>query len=61
MGATMNCPGCQTPMNRHAAKVVEPRSAAETAEMDDALGGTVTEVFACPACGEIASRRPPPP
>jgi endogenous inhibitor of DNA gyrase (YacG/DUF329 family) len=60
MGATLTCPKCNTPMNRHAAKIVEPRSAAEAQQVDDALGGSVAAVHSCPACGEMVSRRASP-
>jgi NMD protein affecting ribosome stability and mRNA decay len=53
----MICSRCGIPMNRHAAKVVEPRSAAEARGADLALGGMVTEVHACRSCGSLGSRR----
>jgi ribosomal protein S27AE len=52
------CPRCGTAMNRHAVRVMEPRSAEEVAQADRALGGIVTEGHTCPDCGENASRRP---
>jgi len=54
--APMFCPRCKAPMNHHAEKLVEPRDAEEAARMDFALGGLVEECYACPACGESASR-----
>jgi hypothetical protein len=43
-------------MNRHAQKVLYPRSEAEVVLVDEALGGVVLERHACPNCGKSASR-----
>jgi hypothetical protein len=43
-------------MNPHAEKVVAPRTAAEAAHADPALGGVVEEFHQCPACGRVESR-----
>lgn len=53
----MRCEKCGAEMNRHAAKLVEPRSADEAASADPALGGVIAEVHACPSCGGIKSVR----
>jgi hypothetical protein len=44
-------------MNHHADKLVHPVTKAEAATMTAALDGVIEEVFACPACGWIESRR----
>ncbi len=54
---TMICPRCGTPMNRHAAKVFEPRTAAEARLAESPLGGVVAEVHQCPGCGALGARR----
>ena len=55
--ATLRCPRCGGEMNRHAEKLVHPEGPEEAASMDAALGGVVLEAHACPACGNIESRR----
>ncbi len=57
----MKCPCCGAEMTRHAKKVVSPRTEAENALVDEALGGIVLECHACPGCGESASRVSSPP
>lgn len=52
----MNCPGCGAVMNRHAEKVVVPRSPAEAAAVDAGLEGALVAHYACPACGRIAEQ-----
>lgn len=54
----MNCPKCGTPMNRHAEKIVAPRTAAEAvaAAADPTLGGALLEQHACPGCGGLVER-----
>ena len=52
----MQCPACGADMNRHAARVTEPRNAGEAARMHHALGGVVTEAHSCPECGKNAWR-----
>lgn len=56
----MMCPKCNVAMTRHAAKVVQPTSAADEALVDPELGGVVLERHECPECGESASERPGP-
>ncbi|MGH9318747.1 MAG: hypothetical protein ACRD21_21040 [Vicinamibacteria bacterium] len=52
----MKCPACGSGMNEHAKKVIDPRSEAEVAFVDEDLGGIVLERHTCPACGKSASR-----
>jgi predicted RNA-binding Zn-ribbon protein involved in translation (DUF1610 family) len=52
----MDCPRCGKRMNRHAEKVIEPRTPAEAARMDPALGGAIEEFHSCPHCGWNESR-----
>jgi len=56
MSTPMICPTCNTPMNHHAEKLVDPRSAEEAAAMDLQMGGVIEEVHTCPGCGYVASR-----
>lgn len=53
---TVICDNCRIPMNRHAKKVVDPRTADEASRMNPALGGVVETVYSCPECGEMTSR-----
>ena len=53
----LRCPVCGVPMNRHAEKLVDPRTAEEAAAVDSALGGVVEEVYTCPRCGRVESLR----
>ncbi len=52
----MNCPACGSAMNRHAKKVLYPRSEDEASLVDEDLGGILLERHACPNCGRSASR-----
>jgi len=54
----MTCPRCGFQMNHQADKLVYPVTKEEADRMTEALDGVVEEVFACPNCGFIASRRP---
>jgi predicted RNA-binding Zn-ribbon protein involved in translation (DUF1610 family) len=54
----MTCPRCGFQMNHQADKLTHPITKEEAAQMTAALDGVVEEVFACPNCGFIASRRP---
>ena len=50
------CPHCHVPMNVHAEKPVDPR----TAEEDRGVGagvGPVEVIYTCPRCGRVESRR----
>ena len=51
------CPACGSTMNHHAEKLLQPTTAEEAMSIDPVLGGMVEEVYACPACGETATRR----
>jgi hypothetical protein len=44
-------------MNHQADKLVHPVSREEAERMTEALDGVIVEVFACPSCGRIESRR----
>ena len=57
----MTCPKCGAEMNHQAAKLVHPVTDAETAQMTAAFDGVIEDVFACPECGWIDSRRAAPP
>lgn len=54
---SMTCPKCGAEMNHQADKLVHPVTAEEAARMTPALDGVIEEVFACPGCGWIESRR----
>lgn len=56
--AGMRCPVCGGEMNLHADKLVHPVTPEEEKLMTPALDGVIEEVFACPGCGRIESRRP---
>ncbi len=53
----MTCPQCGAEMNHQADKLVHPVTREEAARMTAALDGVLEEVFACPECGWIESRR----
>lgn len=57
MGTGIICPKCGTEMNHQADKLVHPVNREEAAHMTEALDGVIAEVFACPNCGWIESRR----
>ena len=57
----MNCPGCGAVMNRHAEKVVLPRTPAEVAAVDAGLDGAVVAEYACAPCGTLAVQLVAPP
>jgi predicted RNA-binding Zn-ribbon protein involved in translation (DUF1610 family) len=44
-------------MNHQADKLVHPVTKKEAASMTSALDGVIEEIFACPNCGWIESRR----
>jgi uncharacterized protein with PIN domain len=52
----MICPYCQTEMNQHAEKLIEPRTVEEASAVDEQLGALVEEFHSCPTCGRGASR-----
>ena len=54
---SMTCPKCGAQMNHQADKLVHPTTAEEAASMTPALDGVIEQVFACPECGRIESRR----
>lgn len=53
----LRCPRCGTEMNRHAEKLVYSDNAADARRIDPMLGGLIEETHACPACGNVESRR----
>jgi predicted RNA-binding Zn-ribbon protein involved in translation (DUF1610 family) len=53
----MTCPNCGAEMNHQADKLVHPVTKEEAAKMTASLDGVIEEVFACPSCGRIESRR----
>ena len=55
--AGMTCAKCGAEMNHQADKLTYPVTAEEAAAMTEALDGAIEEVFACPACGWVDSRR----
>jgi ribosomal protein S27AE len=57
----VNCPECGTVMNRHAEKVVVPRTPAEVAAVDAWLDGVLVAEYACPVCGASAEQLVSPP
>jgi len=44
-------------MNHEAEKLVYPTTREEEAAVNAAFDGFIEEIFACPSCGWIASRR----
>ena len=57
MAEPMICPADGAQMNHQASKLVYPRSREEAAEMTAAMDGVIEDVYACPVCGRIESRR----
>jgi len=57
----MTCPKCETPMNHHADKLVEPTTDAERKYLDPQLGGVVKRTHTCPACGDVEFELAAPP
>ena len=57
MATSMRCPRCGAEMNHQADKLVHPVSQEEAARITPALDGVIEQVFACPNCGRIESRR----
>ncbi len=49
----MRCPGCGTPMNHHADKIIYGSASSEGV---GPFFGSVEELHQCPACGAAASR-----
>lgn len=54
---TMSCPKCGTPMNHQAEKLVHPVTDEEISSQSAAFDGVLLQIFACPRCGWIESRR----
>lgn len=53
----LRCPRCGTEMNGHAEKLVYSDNAADARRIDPMLGGLIEGTHACPACGNVESRR----
>jgi recombinational DNA repair protein RecR len=48
-------------MNHQASKLVYPLTDEEAEQLTEAFDGVLEDVFACPTCGRIESRRAAPP
>ena len=57
MADSMKCPRCSAEMNHQADKLVHPATPEEAAQITPALDGVIEQVYACPNCGRIESRR----
>jgi predicted RNA-binding Zn-ribbon protein involved in translation (DUF1610 family) len=57
MSEPMTCARCGAEMNHQADKLVYPRTREDAERMTEAMDGVIEEVYACPACGFIDSRR----
>ena len=55
--SAMTCPKCGATMNHQANKLVYPVTREEETEITSAFDGMIEEIFACPNCGRIESRR----
>ena len=53
----MRCPRCGIEMNYHAEKIDYITALTEPNAIDPDLGGIVEEVYTCPGCGDIGTRR----
>ena len=53
----MTCPVCGSEMNHQADKLVHPQTREEAERMTEGIDGVIEEVYACPTCGRIESRR----
>ena len=62
MTEELTCPRCgYRPMNRQAEKLTYPVTREEAESITPVMDGVIEEVFACPNCGWIESRRANPP
>ena len=57
MSEPMTCSRCGNQMNHQADKLVHPTTREEAERMTGAIDGVIEEVYACPNCGFIDSRR----
>jgi uncharacterized protein with PIN domain len=57
MSEPMRCPRCGAEMNHQADKLVHPTTREEAERITEAMDGVIEEIYACPACGRIDSRR----
>jgi len=53
----MTCPRCGFQMNHQADKLTYPVTREEAESITPVIDGVIEEVFACPNCGWIESRR----
>ncbi|HEX8137272.1 MAG TPA: hypothetical protein VF544_06750 [Pyrinomonadaceae bacterium] len=53
----MICPRCGAEMNLHAEKIDYTRDEALAQDDDEGMGGVLTQIHTCPACGDIETRR----
>jgi predicted RNA-binding Zn-ribbon protein involved in translation (DUF1610 family) len=53
----MRCPQCGLAMNYHAEKIDTLAALTDAEAVDPDLGGVVEEVYACPGCGNMGTRR----
>jgi predicted RNA-binding Zn-ribbon protein involved in translation (DUF1610 family) len=53
----MICPACGAEMNYHAEKLDHLVALRNPDLVEPELGGAVSEIHSCPACGNSASRR----
>lgn len=56
----MNCPACGSEMNHQADKLVHPVTREEAERMTPGIDGVIEEIYACPSCGRVESRRVSP-
>ena len=56
----MTCPRCGFQMNHQADKLTYPVTREEAESITSVMDGVIEEVFACPNCGWIESRRADP-
>lgn len=55
--SAMMCPQCGIAMNYHAEKIDYMATLSDPEAVDPDLGGVVEEVYTCPGCGDIGTRR----
>lgn len=53
MSATLRCPKCGTPMNRHAEKSLNSFGHEASSNIDPDFGGPISSIHFCPGCGNV--------